>query len=109
MRNIKNRFLLIAGILIASFLISGHLTIAGPSDLENTEMEQYQLAESIFFEMVVKPEIEKVNGTIFKVYNSNQELVYESRNKTDLRLRNLISKSDLLTTVDHTTFYQLSQ
>ncbi len=45
---------------------------------------------------------------LYKVYNDENKLVYESRNPEDQKLKNLLNKSDLLTTIDNISYFKLS-
>jgi lipopolysaccharide export LptBFGC system permease protein LptF len=106
---IINSFLL-AGIFLATITLVSNGALASPSTLEDLEKEQYQLAESIMNQLdreTIRNMTDENN--LFKVYNTKDQLVFETRNSNDQKLKILIGKSDLLTTINNITYYKLSR
>ncbi|MBR9999506.1 MAG: hypothetical protein KFF73_11070 [Cyclobacteriaceae bacterium] len=108
MKNIKKLTLLILGILVATFTLLSQMSFAGTNNLEDLEREQYQLVETIITE-IEKETNTKILQDLYKIYNNEHSLVYETRNDEDQKLNNLLNKSDLLTTINNISYYKLSR
>ena len=78
----------------------------GNKNENNTLKERMILAES-YFQVPIEPVINFPDT--YKVYDTEQNLVYESQEKNDPKLLKLIGKSDLLVEINNTHIYQLSR
>ena len=105
MKKLKRATLLILGIMVAALTFSGGFASANPKDLGDIEEEQYLLAEKILTEI----EVTIPQNNLYKVYNADNRLVFETRNTEDQKLKILLNKSDLLTTINNTHYYKLSR
>jgi hypothetical protein len=108
MINIKSKVILIFGIIVAGIALMSNHSMAATSELETTEMEQYALVASLVNDMAELNVLETTYENVYKVYNADNRLVYESRSEEDPKLKSLMNKSDLLTNVDQVYYYKLS-
>lgn len=109
MKNIKNSLFSILTITLIMIFLSGYKAFGSGNLTGDTEAEQYHLAASLVLEMTDISSRDNEQDTIFKIYNSQQELVYESRDRDDTRLKQFLTRSDRLTEVGQITYYRLSQ
>lgn len=78
----------------------------GNEDEINSFQERLRIAESYFG---TNPEPVIPVSNVYKIYDTDYNLVYESANKQDQKLKCLLSKSDLVTETNNTHIYQLSR
>lgn len=105
----KNRIIIVLGLITAILsliTVNSKAAVLHDADLIR---ESYQLAEEIYLNMLADNyNSESENQKIYKIYNDNNELIYQSGNPQNKRLKKLLRKSDLLTEIDHTRYYKLS-
>ena len=100
---------LIIGIIVAIVALSNTRTYA--ENLENNEATELKAQEAEMMEVIqhilddknVAPDKEKC----IKFYNTNNQLVYECRDKNDERLTILLRRSDLVLQTDSSSYYLL--
>lgn len=109
MNKLPKKALLISGILMAALSMSYHLSWADSRSIEEFEQEQEQLVASLVYEIEMEANILMAEKLVYKVYNYDNKLVYESRSSEDQKLKNLLNKSDLLTTIDNISYFKLSR
>lgn len=109
MNNLSKKALLISGILIATLTVSYHLSWADSRSIEKLEQEQEQLVASLVYEIELEANNLMAEKLVYKIYNYENKLVYESRSSEDQKLKNLLNKSDLLTTINNTSYFKLSR
>ena len=109
MININKKVTIILGIIIAGIATISNPSIAATSEIETSDAEQYALVESLVTDMTDIDVQENSSENVFKVYNRDNHLVYESRNREDQKLIQLMKKSDLLTNVNQIYYYKLSR
>jgi len=108
MRKFTNHAILIIGIVIATLTILTNLSIADSKSSGELEKEQYRLVESLVNQIEQEKNTTRIENNLYKVYNKENNLVFETRNSNDQKLRNLLDKSDLLITIDNISYYKLS-
>ena len=100
---------LIFGIIVAVLALSNSNSYAEKSEtmeviqLKPTESEVQDVIAHVLEEKEVKLELTEC----LKIYNSEHQLVYESRDKDDERLKILIRRSDLIWRNDSSSYYLL--
>jgi len=109
MKNYSNKILLIIGIFVATLTFCNNFSLADSNSNEFFEIEQYQLVESIIYELDRENNINVTDNIIYKIYNCDNKLIYETRNNKDQKLKMLLNKSDLLTTIDNISYFKLSR
>lgn len=109
MKNLSNRALLILGILIATLTLVNHWSLANTKSMVELEKEQKQLVAALVDEIEMETNILSTVNSLYKIYNADNKLVYETRNSEDQKLKNLLNKSDLLTTIDNISYFKLSR
>jgi hypothetical protein len=71
------------------------------------QLEQnYQLTELQTLVNEIDPGL---NNEIIKIYNSSDELIYETRDQEDERIQILIIKSDFLTEINKIKYFKLTR
>jgi hypothetical protein len=109
MKTLKKATLLILGILVATFTILCQVSVGEPKNLEDLEKEQFMLIETILNEIEVQEKNASLQDNLYKIFNNDNKLVFETRNAEDQKLKSLINKSDLLTTINNISYYKLSR
>jgi hypothetical protein len=108
MKELKKKSLLILGLIIATIALINNFgyaeTIINSEDL-NIEVQIEQLA----IDLIASDGEEEKSDAEFKVYNEADQLVYETNNKNDKKLVQLIKTSDFLTEVNKISYYKLSR
>ena len=100
---------LIFGIIIAVVALSNSTSYAKNS--ENSEITELKTSQTEMLEVIgqIFEESEFVvkKNKCQKIYNSNNKLVYECRDKNDERLKDLLRRSDLVLRTDTSSYYLL--
>jgi PDZ domain-containing secreted protein len=109
MNNLSKKVLLISGILAVALTVSYHLSWADSRSIEEFEQEEEQLVASLVYEIEMEANNLMAEKLVYKIYNYENKLVYESRSSEDQKLKNLLNKSDLLTTIDNISYFKLSR
>jgi hypothetical protein len=108
MKELKRKTLLILGLIIATIALVNNFSIADTiinrEDL-NVELQVEQIAIDLNNSNVEN----KISNPVFKVYNSSDELVYETKNRKDKKLAQLMKTSDFLAEVNKISYYKLSR
>ena len=108
MKELKRRSLLILGIIIATLTLINNFSYADPIiDREDLNVEAQ--IEQIAIDLNMPNVEDETSKAVFKVYNSADQLVYETINKKDKKLLQLIKTSDFLTEVNKISYYKLSR
>ena len=100
---------LIFGIAIAVIALSNTRTFADANgnteavDLKTFDTDMLEVIEQIFEKHYVEENKEKST----RIYNLKNQLVYESRDKDDERLKILLRRSDLVLQTDASSYYLL--
>ena len=100
---------LIIGIIVAVIAFSNSRSYAesfettGASELKTLETQMLEVIEQILDEQVTKIN----NEECMKFYNSNNQLVYECRDKDDERIKILLRRSSLVLQTDSSSYYLL--
>jgi len=101
---------LIFGIIVAVLALSSSSSYAEKS--ERSEVVQFQLSESeiqnVIEQVLDDSEITTQCDECLKIYNQDNQLVYESRDKDDERIKILLRRSDLILRTDSSSYYLLS-
>lgn len=104
----KRKTILILGIIIAVITSINNFSYADiniGSDRDDIEFQSEQLA----LEILKTNLSEKEETSVYKVYNSTDQLVYETRNKKDKKFTQLIRQSDFIAEVNKISYYKLSR
>jgi len=109
MKHLSKKAVLISGILVALLTLSQHASWADSRSLEKLEKQQDQLVASLVSEIEMEAKEIMSEKLVYKIYNYDNKLVYESRSSEDQKLKNLINKSDILTTIDNISYFKLSR
>jgi hypothetical protein len=109
MNKLKKTALLILGILVATFSLMFQVCYGGTSSTGDHEEVEYQLVEEILNEIEVEKNSTILQDDLYKIFNNDNKLVFETRNSEDQKLKNLLNKSDLLTTINNIYYYKLSR
>jgi hypothetical protein len=100
---------LIFGIVVAVIALSNSRSFADAVEnvevieLKTQETEMLEILEQIFESKNIEQNQEKS----VKIYNLTNQLVYESRDKDDERLKILLHRSDLVLQTDTSSYYLL--
>jgi len=109
MKNRLKTSTLIIGIIVAIIALSNSSVTARTSEtndikeLKPSEVEMMEIIAQVLDENVA---VKKVVECI-KIYNSKSQLVYESRDENDERLKILIRRSDLICCAGTSSYYLL--
>ncbi len=104
----KRKSILILGIIIAVIASINNFSYADVNiggEKNHIEFQSEQLAKEILKANL----IEKEETSVYKVYNSSDQLVYETRNKNDKKFTQLIRQSDFITEVNKISYFKLSR
>lgn len=100
---------LLFGIIVALVALSNSRLYA--NDIENnqaTELKTEQVEMfNIIQQILEKSEFVVEENECMKIYNKNNQLVYECRDKDDQRLKILLRRSDLVLQTDSSSYYLL--
>lgn len=100
---------LIFGIIIAIVALTNSKSFAKNS--ESSEITELKISQAEMLEVI--EQILDDSGFLVKknkcqkIYNSNNKLVYECRDKNDERLKDLLRRSDLMLRTDTSSYYLL--
>ena len=108
MNKLKKTALLILGILTTAFSLMIQVQ-AAPGSTGDYEVAEYKLVETILNEIEVEKNSTVLQGDLYKIFNIDNKLIFETRNAEDQKLKNLLNKSDLLTTINNINYYKLSR
>ena len=108
MDNLKNKSIIILGVLVATIIIFSNISYGDPIIIDhNFQAEQdYQLTE---IQLLLNESVPDYTSEIIQIYNSSNELIYETRDKEDERMQILINKSDFLTDINQIKYYKLTR
>jgi hypothetical protein len=108
MNNLNQKSIIIFGILVASIIILSNISYGKPMIIDHSfQLEQnYQLTELQTLVNEIDPGL---NNEIIKIYNSSDELIYETRDQEDERIQILIIKSDFLTEINKIKYFKLTR
>jgi len=104
----KRKAILILGIIIAVIASINNFSYA---DI-NISNEGYDIefqTEQLALEIFKANSNEKEEFSLYKVFNSSDQLVYETRNENDEKFTQLIRQSDFIAEVNKISYYKLSQ
>lgn len=120
--NITKKLTLITGIMVGALLLSTNSVSADPTEKakkDSTANTKIEAVESAVLEYLEKEEslmleFKALNKPTVKVFNHNDELVYEGFVKDmedikDKKLLSLLHKSDFLMRFENTSYYKLNQ
>lgn len=100
---------LLLGIIVAVVALSNTSTYA--ENLKSTESTELKTLEAEMIEVIENilenNEKEKAEAKRIRFYNDKNQLVYESRDETDKRLKILLRRSDLVLQTDSSSYYLL--
>lgn len=108
MKELKRKTLLILGLIVATITLINNFGYADPiinRESLNIEMQVEQLA----IDLMISNGDEEKSDAAFKVYNSADQLVYETKNDKDKKLIQLLKTSDFLAEVNKISYYKLSR
>lgn len=72
-------------------------------ELKTEQVEMFNIIQQI----LEKSEFVSEENICMKIYNKNNQLVYECRDKDDQRLKILLRRSDLVLQTDSSSYYLL--
>ena len=100
---------LIIGVIVAVLTLSNSSSFA--EKYEKNEVIKFELSESeiinVIEQVLEKNEVKLVDDKIIKIYNIRSQLVYESRDREDRRLKILLRRSDLILHTNSSSYYLL--
>ena len=102
-------FTLLIGIIVAVVALSSTNTYAENTDSnEATELEALEAEMMEVIENILDNDAsENTKAKRIRFYNDQNQLVYESRDKDDRRLKILLRRSDLVLQTDSSSYYLL--
>ena len=106
--DMKRKTILILGIIIAVIASVNNFSYADISIGSEKNDIEFQL-EQLAVEILEANQDEGEVTSVYKVYNSSDQLVYETSNEKDEKFTQLIRKSDFLTEVNKISYYKLSR
>ncbi len=109
MKNLSKKAILITGLMVAALIVGNQLSWADSRSIEELEKQQEQLVASLVDEIEMEATNQMSEKLVYKIYNYENKLVYESRNSEDQKLKILLNKSDLLTTIDNISYFKMSR
>ena len=104
----KRKTILILGIIIAVIASVNNFSYADISIGSEKNDIEFQL-EQLAVEILEANQDEGEVTSVYKVYNSSDQLVYETSNEKDEKFTQLIRKSDFITEVNKISYYKLSR
>ena len=107
MKKMTNRVLLITGISLGVILVANGFCLADNFHENKTVDIDVAFNASELFGLVEEPSVN--TETYIKIYNTSNELVYESCDRLDKKLELLLERSDYLTEVSDNLYYRLSR
>jgi len=100
---------LLLGIIVTVVALSNTSTYA--ENIESTESTELKTLETEMIEVIgsilENNETEKAAAKRIRFYNDKNQLVYESRDEKDKRLKILLRRSDLVLQTDSSSYYLL--
>ena len=106
--DMKRKTILILGIIIAVIASVNNFSYADINLGSERNDIEFQL-ELLAVEILEANQDEGEVTSVYKVYNSSDQLVYETRNENDEKFTQLIRKSDFITEVNKISYYKLSR
>ena len=104
----KRKTILILGIIVAVIVSINNISYADINVSEERNEIEFQ-TEQLALEILQPNSTEMEEISIYKVYNSSDQLVYETRNQKDEKLTQLIRQGDFITEVNKISYYKLSR
>jgi len=108
MSEMKRKTLLIVGIIIAVIATANNIGFAN-TNIEGDGYDIVTQTEQLAQDILKSNTKSQEDSETYKVYNNADQLVYQTTNKKDTKLTQLIQKSDFITEVDKITYYKLSR
>jgi len=108
MKQLLNKSILVLGIIIATLVLVNNFGYAD-TVIENEKNSLTMQTELSVVEIMTSMDEKDIEEPAFKVFNNNDQLVYETRNSKDEKLLQLIKTSDFLTEVNKISYYKLSR
>lgn len=108
MKEMKRKTILILGIIVAVIVSINNISYADINVSEERNEIEFQ-TEQLALVILQASETEMEEISIYKVYNSSDQLVYETRNQKDEKLTQLIRQGDFITEVNKISYYKLSR
>ena len=108
MKEMKRKKLLILGIIIAVIVTINNFTYADMNDSGKLNEIEFQ-SEQLALEILKANSTEKEDISVYKVFNSSDQLIYETRNENDEKFTQLIRQGDFITEVNKISYYKLSR
>jgi hypothetical protein len=108
MNAIMKRILLFVGLIIAALVLVNNFSYAEPV----IDWEVYfsdQQAIELILDSSFEIDHENTSNDLYKIYNSTDQLVYETTNSKDEKLIQLMKSCDFITEVDKISYYKLSR
>ena len=108
MKEMKRKTILILGIIIAVIVSINNFSYADINVSEEGNDIEFQ-TEQLALEILKANSAEIEEISVYKVFNSSDQLVYETRNKKDEKFTQLIRQGDFITEVNKISYYKLSR
>ena len=108
MKEMKRKTILILGIIIAVIVSINNYSYADINVSEEGIDIEFQ-TEQLALEILKANSIEMEEISVYRVFNSSDQLVYETRNKEDEKFNQLIRQGDFITEVNKISYYKLSR
>lgn len=108
MKEMKRKTLLILGIVIAVIASINNFSYAD-INIGNEGYDVEFQTEQLALEILNANSNEVEESSVYKVFNSSDKLVYETRNEKDKKFTQLIRQSDFIAEVNKISFYKLSR
>jgi hypothetical protein len=108
MKQLLRKSILVLGVIIATLVLINNFGYAD-TVIENEKNTLTMQTELLVANIVTSMDQEDIEESAFKVFNDNDQLVYETRNIKDEKLLQLIKTSDFLTEVNKISYYKLSR
>ena len=104
----NRKTILILGIIVAVIVSFNNFSYADINIGSEKNDIEFQL-EQLAVELLEANQDEMNESSVYKVYNSSDQLVYETRNEKDEKFTQLIRQSDFITEVNKISYYKLSR
>ena len=108
MKEMKRKTILILGIIVAVIVSINNFSYANINTIEEGNDVEFQ-TEQLALEILKANSNEFEDIPVYKVFNSSDQLVYETRNNKDEKFIQLIRQGDFITEVNKISYYKLSR
>lgn len=109
MKSILRRIILSQGVIIAILAMINTFAQADPIRTNTIGFELEEQTEILALDILEELNLDQPELRQYKVYNTDDRLIYETDNIEDKKFIQLIKSSDYITEINDTFYYKLSR